>query len=316
MIFFIIVYNIIYVNLTANDFSQTCKNGVLSVVYVAITGEYGIMIWKQQNLKNLMNAVKSDYIMANKLPEREQKIILEYALNGQYVCKQWLVMSVIGSVVFPVRNIVLTLWYWAVNEEFALIPLYDLVYPDFIEDRIENIFVYTIVYIAMSGYACYSGLMYCTFVPLGPIFLLHACGQLEVVKSRIEGVFASDDLEEVKQKLKNIVKQLQYIYKYVAMSNTIFLNVGYSCSRHNSVYFYVGSFVEEIKTSFAVAYEMTLKTTTIILPITCYEVIEVTQIFIIYFVEPSRRLYVNPGYNIHSYQISSQFIHTNIHTYS
>lgn len=215
LVFLLLVYNIISVNLKENNFNQTCKNGILSLVYLQITFQYSIMLWKQHHLKILMDTMKKDYILAKSLPVTEQRITHEYAMKGKRVCYQLLLISIAGTGTFVCKNICLILFDWIVDGKLNLIPLYDLVYPPFIEERKETIFMYFLTYLIILAYGSYASVMLCAFVPLGPIFMLHACGQLELVKQRIDSLFDSDDLELVRQKLKDILKQLQYIYEYV-----------------------------------------------------------------------------------------------------
>ncbi|CAB3242650.1 unnamed protein product [Arctia plantaginis] len=88
--------------------------------------------------------------------------------------------------------------------------------------------------------------MYVTFVPLGPFLMLHACGQLEIVKKRIDNLFTDLNDEVITEKLKEIIIHLQQIY----------------------------SFVDLIRDIFKIAYELTLKFMVVMLPVTVYEVKE------------------------------------------
>ncbi|XP_075987183.1 uncharacterized protein LOC142983892 [Anticarsia gemmatalis] len=88
--------------------------------------------------------------------------------------------------------------------------------------------------------------MYAAYVPLGPIMMLHACGQLDIVRMKIDHLFEEADAEIIKEKMKAIIERLQYIYKFVKI-------------------------IEDV---FTVAYELTLKGTTLILPVAFYEFIE------------------------------------------
>lgn len=207
------MYNIIFINLKENNFSQTCKNGTLSVVYIVISFQYIIMLWKQQHLENLIDNIKKDYVLAKLLPVKEQKIMEEYAKKGGHISKQWMFITGVGISLFPLKNIVLISFHW-IKGEFRLIPIYELVFPYFLKDK-DSVAVFCVIYIMVLGFGVYSSFMYTAFVPLGPSFMLHACGQLEVLKMRIDLLFNGDDVNEVAEKLKDIVKQSQYIYEYV-----------------------------------------------------------------------------------------------------
>nr|QNS36226.1 olfactory receptor 33 [Mythimna separata] len=240
-----IIYNIICHDLKSNNFSQMCKNGVLFVVYIVITFQYCVLIWHQNALVDLIDNMKRDYEQSKDLDSIEKEMFTKYVNLGIWVCKQWLVISIVGTGIFVVKNVVIMLYYYFISE-FQLVPLYDLVYPSMIERNKDNIFVFLMTYGLMLLFGSYSALMYIAYVPLGPIFMLHACGQLELVAKRIDDLFVECDNAVISKKLKSIIMQLQYIY----------------------------SFVDRIKQIFKVAYELTLKGSTIMLPITCYEVLE------------------------------------------
>lgn len=220
--FFNIVYNIMYHDLKGNNFSQTCKNGVLFVIYVVITVQYCVLLQHQDSLIDLINDMKRDYEESKDMNAVEREILYEYVNQGVWVCKQWFVIPVMGASMFIVKNVSIMLYYYFIGE-FKLVPVYDLVYPPIIEENKNNIYVYLATYALMLLYGCYASLMYVAYVPLGPIFMLHACGQLELVKNRIDDLFVECDDQVIRRKLKNIIVHLQYIYRCV---NQIIL---YSC---------------------------------------------------------------------------------------
>lgn len=207
-----ILYNIICHDLKANNFSQICKNGVLFDVYVVITFQYCVLLWHQDTIVNLIADMKRDYKQAKYFNAIERDMLKKYANSAVWVCKQWLVIGSVGFGAFVVKNIFLTLYYYC-TDEYKLIPLYELVYPPIIEDKRDKIHVFILIYALMFLFGFYACIMYIAYVPLGPIFMLHACGQLELVKSRIDDLFVECDDQVIRRKLKSIIAQLQYIYR-------------------------------------------------------------------------------------------------------
>lgn len=54
-------------------------------------------------------------------------------------------------------------------------------------------------------YAFYACVMYRAFVPLGPFLMLHASGQLAIVKKRIDNLFTELNDDVIKEKLREII---------------------------------------------------------------------------------------------------------------
>lgn len=220
-IFFSLIMHNIFLNLKENDFSQVCQNCSFAVLFVSTCFQQCIIIWKEQYLTELMNDIKKDYALAEKMPAKEQKIIQNYAKKSTNVCKLWQIISITGLGFFPLINIILITYYWIIGE-FRLIPLYDLVYPSFIENKKDTLVIFFLTYILFLAFAGSCSLIITAFVPLGPSLMLHACGQLEVLKMEIEVCFKSENIEEVLKKFKKIIKQLKYIYAYVdLLTNTV-----------------------------------------------------------------------------------------------
>ncbi|XP_021188704.3 uncharacterized protein LOC110375058 [Helicoverpa armigera] len=242
----IIIYNS-YLNATNDDFSEACKNGILSLTYFGASLNNIIMLWYRDSIKNLLDMMKNDYKMAAGLPRDEQKIFQEYVSKKTLVCKVWLILFTVSCSLFSVKAILLMVYYAIIGEP-RLVHLYDLVYPDFIESRKENLSMYLVIYFFIFSYGVYAGFVFMSFLPLGPVLMLHACGHLEITKKRIETLFTSNT-KDVNEKLNDIVKLLQYTY----------------------------NFVETVKECFKVFYEATLKLSALALPVTFYALLDGLQ---------------------------------------
>lgn len=73
--------------------------------------------------------------------------------------------------------------------------------------------------------------------------MLHTCGQLELIKFKFENIFKEDNVDE---KLKEIVQDLQHVYKFVA----------------------------EVNKCFTLTYEVMLKQTMLLLPVSGYAIVK------------------------------------------
>ncbi|XP_013164452.1 PREDICTED: uncharacterized protein LOC106115570 [Papilio xuthus] len=250
-IFFImfcaLVYSIIFYDIKSKDFTQACSNGAICIVFIVVTFKYCVMLYYQNLFKDMIQIMKNDYKLSTELPLEEQQIVLHFALKGKGVMKLWLIISICTACLFPVKAIVLMIYYKMIGD-FKFVLLYDLTYPAGLEEHKNELGTFAFLYIAFFFYDFYSMLMYIAFAPLGPIFMLHVCGQLELVKNRVLMIYHNNsfDNEKVLNNLKDVIVHLQKIY----------------------------SFVDGLKSSLKVLYEMTLKATILILPITFFLVIQ------------------------------------------
>lgn len=210
LVFIIVAYNIIFFNLKSKDFAKTCKNGTLSVVFMVVTFQFCIMLWKGKMLKSLIQTMKEDYAKVGNLDVEDQKVVLKYAERGIWVGKQWLGIAISAGGTFIVKNVANYIRNYIAGE-FQYVPMYDLVYPFYIEERKDILGVYLATYALTLYYAFYAGFMYVSFVPLGPMFLLHACGRLEVLTFRMNKLH--DGKKDVRLELRSIIVELQKIYK-------------------------------------------------------------------------------------------------------
>uniref|UniRef100_A0A2H1W8S1 Odorant receptor n=1 Tax=Spodoptera frugiperda TaxID=7108 RepID=A0A2H1W8S1_SPOFR len=244
--YIIITYNS-YLNAKNNNFSAACKNGIISLTFLGIWLNNMIMLWHKDAMNRLLDLMAEDYKMAAKLSKEEQEIFKRYDLKKTLVCKVWLVVYIISFLLFCVKAIVMMVYYLLIGEP-RLVHLYDLVYPDVIERRKGEFFMFILITVFIFSYGIYAGLVYMSFLPCGPVFMLHACGHLEMVKRRTETLFLGDE-EDINERLREIVLILQYTYKFVGIVNDCF----------------------------KVFYEATLKLSAVSLPVTFYSLLEGLQ---------------------------------------
>lgn len=208
LLFIIILFNV-YLSIKLGNYSDACRNSVVSLTFCIISFEYFILVANQTTLARIMNMMKSDF--GKDMTEDEMEIVYMYARKGRKVCFQWMILAICAPFVFLVKNIFLEL-YTFVIDEWKLISPFPLIYPSLVEDNKQNPVIYTIIYLVLVYYGVYSAVMYVAFVPLGPIFMLHACGQLEIVNRKAMALYVDNSNEKTKDKLDDIVRHLQYIY--------------------------------------------------------------------------------------------------------
>ncbi|XP_049870312.1 uncharacterized protein LOC126369791 [Pectinophora gossypiella] len=190
--------------------------------------------------------MKKDYEMAKLLPLEERALVVKYAKRGVWLVNIWFLIVVLTSLLFLVKSFALMFYYYAMGET-QLIEFYELTYPDAIEKVKFHVVPYVLLYALQCYIDVYNVVMYSGVVPLAPMFILHACGQLELLKIKVKQLISEGGSDQEKNyNLKIIVKQLQDIYR----------------------------FVEDIQTGFKLLYELTLKGTAVMLPILAYEILE------------------------------------------
>lgn len=196
-------------------YSEASKNGTMFIVSITITFKYLILPFYQNFLKQFLNIVDEDYELAKKIPNEEKEIVLKYAKKDVTVCKFWLVSAIVTSAIFPIQALVLICYYYGEGER-KLIPMFDLTYLEPFESGKNYLPVFCFLFLLCMLFDCYATTMYIGFDPLVPIFMLHTCGQLELLSLRIVKLFVDfEDPKIIENQLKLIVLKLQKLYWYV-----------------------------------------------------------------------------------------------------
>nr|ARO70530.1 Odorant Receptor 68 [Dendrolimus punctatus] len=241
---FLVVINCISYYLTRDDYFNAFRNGVPIVYYISMMLYFGIFIKKRFHLRNLIECIKRDYSKACAMDKRSKKIVQEYAAKGRIITIFWgyLMVSTVG--IFVVKSIFLTIYHSKRNGELRLTSFYEVYYPFNISElRVSNTWVYVPIYFLEVYFTWMTELLFLCSTTLGPMFMLHACGQLELVKIKFKHIFENDYVDE---NLNKIVQHLQYIY----------------------------SFVREINECFTFMYELIIKQSVLLLPFTSYAIIQ------------------------------------------
>lgn len=197
-----------------NDISKCCENGTVAVFYIVVTFQYCMIIRHQDRLKRLITTMESDYTSALNLPSEERKIVLNHAKKGQWVIKLWMLLVVnIGGLFFS-KSIALMVYY-SIVDKFKPILIIDVTFPGALDDLKNSVGLFAVIYAIMLFYLLYTCCAYLGIVPLGPIFMLHACGQMELVKGGLMKLFPNYGYSPTKcrKEVKAIAVQLENVYK-------------------------------------------------------------------------------------------------------
>nr|AIT69871.1 olfactory receptor 5 [Ctenopseustis herana] len=246
MCFMLLVYSI-RCDIQKGKFTDASKNIIMAIVALTITYKYAILLRFQESVTSLIRIVDEDYKLAKEFSEEEQRIVLHYAMRGDKVGKFWIVSAFTTGAIFPIKAFLLMgKSYFA--GEFKLVHMFELSYPWIFEDYKNTPIIFAMMFLMTLFFDIYSTSMYIGYDPLVPIFMLHLCGQIDILKIRISKVFSdpSDSDEMVREKIRIIILKLQDIYR----------------------------FIEVIKTNFTMLYEFIMKTTTFLLPLTAFQVTE------------------------------------------
>lgn len=195
-------------------FADASKNVIMTIVAVTITYKYGILLHFQESVISLMRIVNEDYELAKEFTEEEQRIVLHFAMMGDKVGKFWVISAVTTGAIFPIKAFLL-MGKSYFEGEFKLVAMFELTYP-WILDEYKNVPVFFVMcFLLTLFFDVYSTSMYIGFDPLVPIFMLHLCGQINILKIRLSKLFSnpSDPDELVREKLRAIVLKLQDIYR-------------------------------------------------------------------------------------------------------
>nr|AII01074.1 odorant receptor [Dendrolimus houi] len=239
-----LLINCIAYCLRRNDYFSAFKSGVPVIFYVSMKLNFFFLIKKRSKLRDLIECMKGDYSKAYAMDNKRREIIQEYAARGRKVLLFWGYLTVATVGMFALKSMFLTIYHSKQNGELRLYSFFDMHYPFNVRElRVYNKLLFSITYFTEMYFTSKSALIFFCTIPLGPIFMLHICGQLELVKIKFENVFENDNTDEM---LKGIVKNLQYIY----------------------------SFVREINDCFTVIYEIMLKQNILLLPFTSHAMIQ------------------------------------------
>lgn len=207
-----LLYSIIFYDVKNEVYTEVIKNGVMVIVCVTVTFKFRILLQNRDDIQKLIDSINHDYDLANNLSEEEQLIVSKYANMGVIVCKCWVAAALATGFMFPVKAFILMAYKYS-KDEWELVQMFDLHWP-LINGIKDNLFIFTFIFVSCLSFDAFSVSMYIGFDPLGPIFLLHACGQLDLICNRLKKLFSEGATADAKENLKLINLKLIEIYRY------------------------------------------------------------------------------------------------------
>uniref|UniRef100_A0A0K8TUS4 Odorant receptor n=1 Tax=Epiphyas postvittana TaxID=65032 RepID=A0A0K8TUS4_EPIPO len=241
------IYSLIAVDIKGDDFGKACTNGIFLVIWVVVTFQYGVVLKFKEEISTLIRINQENFDAAESMSDEDQAVIRDYAFRARWVAKVWCISCCVNCALFPLKSLVLTL-YSLYIDDFRLVPWYDCSFPEFIDKIKYRPDIFSIIFSTHVFYGVYAIGMYIGFCPLGPIFILNTCAQLELMAKEFKNIFNVTPYNEkaVSEQLCALIKKSQDIYYYVQLINDVF----------------------------KVLYEISLKASAIMIPITLYQVLD------------------------------------------
>lgn len=210
--FLFLINSVLFYDIPARRYAEASKNSTMAIVAFTVTIKYLFMLYFQKYMQDLIDVVDRDFKLALDFEEEEKEIVIMYAKKGSKASWYWLLAASSTSSLFPLKALLkMGYSYW--KGEFELIPMFDMRFPDRVDIVKEIPAVFAFYFVLCFMFSCYAGSMYIGFDPLVPIFLLHICGQLNILSKQIMRIFTENNsVEEINEKLKHVNIKLQDLY--------------------------------------------------------------------------------------------------------
>ncbi|XP_072939897.1 uncharacterized protein [Epargyreus clarus] len=222
------------------------RETIVATLAFTLICKYVVVVYNRNIVRNLIRYINDDYEISVHFPEEEKEIIDRYIKKSKTVLKFWILSTVPTFFVFMLTSFGCTFYYYC-RGTVKFVPLLEIMLPPAMEQHKNDLLGYMIINTLESVFAVYATFIYNGFEPLLPLFLLHCCGQLEILSLRMKNIFKqTENPEEICEKIKEINIKLQSIYE----------------------------FVQDVQITFLPLSEFTMKTTTFLLPFTVFEVVQ------------------------------------------
>lgn len=213
--FVLLVNSILFHDIPGRKYTDATKNCIMVIVSVTNSFKYITLLYCQESVVKLIQIMDQDYETSERGGADEKKVVLEYSKRGAKGCKLWLIFATATSGIFPVNALVLMASYYYKNGELKLIPMFDFTYPSVIDEYKMVPWIFCCLFMLCLIFAAYATTVFVGFDPLVPIFILHTCGQLELVSRDILKIYDEKKEDDIIVNLRKAILKLQDIYRYL-----------------------------------------------------------------------------------------------------
>ncbi|XP_045532968.1 uncharacterized protein LOC123720416 [Pieris brassicae] len=212
-------YSTFFHDLKDGNFSQACYHGVLIVIFTVVSLYHIVMGWHRFRFQDLINQMKEDYDVAKHFAVEDYNVVLDYAKRGKMIMYTWLALALSCVIIHQLSAILPMVHNAAMTGEFQCVHLYNITYPGNLEIwKNETSVCLSLFALFTYGYI-YAVIMYIAGPALGPILMLHGCGQLELVRRRIAETYSKRKKGFEVHNLKLAAKHLSMTYNFMKKTN-------------------------------------------------------------------------------------------------
>ncbi|XP_068631444.1 uncharacterized protein [Battus philenor] len=225
-IFLIFLINsVVTYDIRNGGYEEAIKNTTIVTIFTTVFFNNYLLLRHQESFKKFVNFIDEDYIAMERHISEEKEIVLQYAKKGSKICKYRLISGCTTGAMFPLKPIILMIKS-AIDGEFQRTQIFEMNYPTFIEMHKNEIGVYLCIFLIFIIVNIHATSTYVGFNPLISIFLLHICGQIDILNLRIQKLMLDKATErEIHEKLKNINRKLQYFYSFLHSVQSTFIEL-------------------------------------------------------------------------------------------